>query len=322
LTTIISVLTSRQLTLALKKLLLATRRVSEGDFAVRVKIENQDEFGALGTSFNTMAAEVSRLMAETAQKARMEAELATAKAVQETLFPVAHAQLGPLQIAGHYTPASECGGDWWYHCEIGDYVFLWIGDATGHGAPAALLTSAARAVASVIETTYIIRPEAAMSLLNRAICDASKGKMMMTFFLAVIDRLTGRMEYVNASHEPPLLLHHSDGLGGRADFLPLNDVNNPRLGEDPSVEFKQSVVILSPGDRLIFYTDGVTDVKNPQDKAWGERRFLKTLGKSLHDYSDVVVAISDVVQQIEIYRDATPLEDDVTLFVCSYDDAA
>ncbi|RYZ67920.1 MAG: HAMP domain-containing protein, partial [Proteobacteria bacterium] len=280
-TAIIAVLAARGLTSTLSKLSDATRKVAEGDFGVRVDERGGGEIGALAKSFNAMAAEVSRLLGESAEKARMENELATAKTVQETLFPAATAQLGNISIAGHYTPASECGGDWWYYCTNGDKVYIWIGDATGHGAPAALLTSAARAVASVINYGPELPVGEALGILNRAICETSKGKMMMTFFLACIDKTTGEMTYANASHEAPYVLRNGVTDPGRGDFENLNEVNNPRLGEQIDRVFKETSIQLNAGDRVVFYTDGVVDVKNPEEKVWGERKFLKTLSTEM-----------------------------------------
>lgn len=321
-TTIIAVVASRGLTRALSHLSLATKKVSEGDFEVRVDEDSGGEIGLLASSFNSMAEEVSRLMKETAQKARMEAELATAKTVQETLFPESNAVLGGLQISGHYVPASECGGDWWYYCENGDKVYIWIGDATGHGAPAALLTSAARAVASVIHFGPPRSVSESLSILNRAICETSKGKMMMTFFLACIDKTTGEMTYANASHEPPLLVHAMEGAPKRSDFIPLNEINNPRLGEQPNCVFKETRVSLRPGDRIVFYTDGVVDVKNNEEKNWGERRFLKALSTQFSETQEMGKALEGVVSHLHEFRSETPLDDDVTLVLCRYRGAA
>lgn len=321
-TAIIAVIASRGLTSTLARLSSATRQIAEGDYSVRVEENAGGELGTLASSFNAMAEEVSRLMKETAEKARMENELATAKAVQETLFPQSFAQLGGIQIAGHYTPASECGGDWWYYCENGDKVYIWIGDATGHGAPAALLTSAARAVASVINFGPQRPVGEALGILNRAICETSKGKMMMTFFLACIDKKTGEMTYANASHEPPLLLQGGVNDPGRDDFVALNNVNNPRLGEQPDRVFKEESVTLHPGDRVVFYTDGVVDVKNPEEKVFGERRFLKALSAQMTASQLPNESVPAFVDNLWTFRSATPLDDDVTLVMCRYEGAA
>lgn len=325
-TTILAVIASRGMTLALSRLSAATQKIASGDFGVRVDIQSGGEIGLLATSFNAMAGEVSRLMRETAEKARMESELATAKAVQETLFPESTARIGSVEIAGHYEPASECGGDWWYYCENGDKVYIWVGDATGHGAPAALMTSAARAVASVITIGAPLSPSDCLSILNRAICDTGKGKMMMTFFLACIDTKTGQMAYANASHEPPLLLRQMSHEPKRDDFIPLNGVNSPRVGEQRDIGFKETTIQLEPGDTVAFYTDGVVDVKSPDAKSWGERRFMKSLAgeihKALHQPGEIKGeaknALGGVVQTLAEFRGETPLDDDVTLILCRY----
>ena len=320
-TAIIAVLAARGLTSTLSRLATATQKIAEGDFAVRVDEKAGGEIGDLARGFNSMAGEISRLMVETAEKARMESELATAKTVQETLFPEANATMGTVSISGHYTPASECGGDWWYYHETEDKVTVWIGDATGHGAPAALLTSAARAVASVVQ--HDNRPVGeALGILNRAICETSKGKMMMTFFLAAIDKKSGVMTYANASHEPPLWLAGSVTEPTRDDFFALNDINNPRLGEQINRVFKESTIQLKTGDRLVFYTDGVVDVKSPDAKTFGERRFLKSLSSEMSAHPSTESALGSVVEQLESFRSATPLDDDVTLILCRYDGAA
>lgn len=321
-TTLIAVLASRGLTSALSYLSFATQKVAEGDFGVRVDIASGGEIGLLASSFNAMAEEVSRLMAETAEKARMESELATAKTVQETLFPENNAHLSGVQISGYYMPASECGGDWWFYCENSQKIYIWIGDATGHGAPAALLTSAARAVASVIQVGPPQNVSDSLAILNRAICETSKGRMMMTFFLACIDTQSGLMTYANASHEPPLLLHPMEGAPGRDDFEPLNDVNNPRLGEQIDCVFKEASVQLRPGDRIVFYTDGVVDVKNPEEKTWGERRFIKSLSREMSEAQDTIPALNGVLTSLQEFRNDTPLDDDVTLILCRYEGAA
>jgi sigma-B regulation protein RsbU (phosphoserine phosphatase) len=318
LSVIFAVIASGSLTYALSKLSFATQKVAQGDFDVRVDIKSGGEIGLLASGFNAMAVEVSRLMKETAEKARMESELATAKAVQDTLFPESTATLGPVQISGHYTSASECGGDWWHYCENGDFVYIWIGDATGHGAPAALLTSAARAVASVITQGSPKPAGECLGVLNRAICETSKGKMMMTFFLAVIDKNTGWMSYSNASHEPPFLLHKTDGEPKRDDFLPMNDVNNPRLGEQVDREFKSAVVQLQPGDTLVFFTDGVVDVKSPEGKNFGERRFVKAMASEVSGDVTASQVVDGVVNSLAEFRQQTPLDDDVTLIVCRF----
>jgi sigma-B regulation protein RsbU (phosphoserine phosphatase) len=312
--TLVSLFASANLTGALTELFAATKKVALGDFEIRVQVKSGDEVGSLGESFNAMATEVSRLMGETAEKARMESELKTAQTVQETLFPPTVAQLNGLNIAGHYEPASECGGDWWHYCQVDHKIFLWIGDATGHGAPAALITSAAKSAATIIERLDVETGHA-LELMNRAIYDVSKGRIMMTFFLACFDQRTHELTYANASHEAPYLLKASEQPLKKKDLIPLNDVNNPRLGQDRETKYEQVKIKLNPGDRILFFTDGIPDIENPEKVAWGEREFVRAILTSNNDHPAVADSVQNLVDQFSLFRKGAPLKDDITFFM-------
>lgn len=319
-TVIISLLASSQLTAALTDLFVATRKVAEGHFDIRVPVKTNDEIGSLADSFNLMAEEVSRLLSETAEKARMESELKTAQTVQETLFPPSDAVIGDLKISGFYEPASECGGDWWHYCQVDKKVMLWIGDATGHGAPAALITSAAKSAATIIERLNV-GPAKAMELLNRAIYDVSKGRIMMTFFLASYDTETHQFVYANASHEAPYFIQKSDQPLKKKNLIPLNEVNNPRLGQARDTQYEETTIQLEKGDTVFFYTDGIPDIRNLKEEAWGEREFIKALIESHKEYPAPQVAVKKIHDIYTEYRQGTVLIDDVTYFSCQREES-
>lgn len=321
-TLLISIFASNQLTSQLRELFEATKKVAQGDFNIQVKAKSRDEVGGLAESFNWMAAEVSRLLNETAEKARMESELSTVRTVQETLFPPAQSQFGPIRIVGHFEPASECGGDWWSYSRIGNKIFLWIGDATGHGAPAALITSAARSASAVIEALPDVTPGIALSILNRAIHQTSKGSIMMTFFVACIDLEQNTFTYASASHDPPYFMRKSGDKLVKKDLVPLNEVNGPRLGESKDFVYQDISVDFAPGDMLFLYTDGILDVQDPSGKKWGERAFLKTLIDHTNSGSNVEARLDGVKKTMNDFRGGSQLIDDVTMVMCEYEKAA
>ena len=313
-TVVVSLLASSGLTASLTELFLATKKVGEGHFDIRVPVNSHDEVGSLATSFNAMAEEVSRLMLETAEKARMEGELKTAQTVQETLFPAPNAEIQGLRVSGFYEPASECGGDWWHYCEIKGKIYVWIGDATGHGAPAALITSAAKSAATVIESLNV-GPSQALELLNRAVYEVSKGRIMMTFFLGCYDPKERTFSYSNASHESPFLIQKIDRPFLKKDLIPLNEVNSPRLGQAVNTKFAETSIQLNPGDRILFYTDGIPDIQSPQNVAWGEREFIKGILASNQNYPSAETAVTDLVSRFQKYRQGADLIDDITFFI-------
>lgn len=310
---IVSLFASGSITNALTQLFEATEKVSQGQFDIQVKVKTSDEIGVLAENFNLMAKEVSRLLEQTAENARMQNELQTAKTVQETLFPDSNALLEKIAISGFYEPASECGGDWWHYCKINNRVFFWIGDATGHGAPSALITSAAKSAAAIIESLDV-GPGGAMEYLNRCIYEVSRGRLMMTFFIACYDPATKKLTYANASHESPYLIKKKSGPIKKKDLIPLNDVNNPRLGQGRNTKYDETTVDFDYEDFIFFYTDGVPDVRNSAETAWGEREFLKTIVETQTDFPPVDVFIERFVNKMQTYRSGSTLVDDVTFF--------
>lgn len=322
LTIIVALISSKQITQALSRLTEASQVVATGKFDIKINIDSNDEIGSLAKSFNSMAEKLSWYVVQVAEKAVLESELNTAKTVQDTLFPPEHSRLDSLEISGRYQPASQCGGDWWYYCRVGERIFMWIGDATGHGVPAALVTSAARSAASIIEIMPTISPGQALRMMNRAIHDTSKGKMLMTFFIASFDANTGELVYANASHEPPFLFRHSDATLKKQDLIPLNEVNDPRLGERSDSEYHEARIFIAPGDRIFFYTDGMPDIKNPAGESWGERTLVKNVITAFNQGRDTEIVATKLQQQINEFRGGTKLDDDVTFFVCQVGKAA
>lgn len=323
LTVLISLIASTRLTSTLRELYEATKKVAGGDFDIRVESRSSDEVGGLAEGFNFMAGEVSRLMKDTAEKARLQTELNTVKTVQETLFPSGPLKVGSYQVVGHFEPASECGGDWWSYAKKDNKVLLWIGDATGHGAPAALITSAARSAASIIEMLPDMSPSEALRIMNRAIHDTSKGRIMMTFFLGIIDLEKNVLTYANASHDPPYIIRKKvDKPLSKKDLIPLIDEVGPRLGEKSDSSYNTVVVDLEKGDIVFFYTDGLLDVKNQAGDSLGERNFLKALIKSAGAEGSAENKMGMLRDDVEVFRQGAGLIDDVTMVMCHYEGAA
>lgn len=141
----------KRMTARLIQMAHATQRVSEGDFSVRVEIptnSSEDEVVSLARSYNAMADKIDELFLLSAEKVRMEKELETAHEVQARFFPAEPLRDSIYGVAGRAFAASECGGDWWNYHVNGEQVIVVIGDVTGHGVQAALVTAAAHAVYS------------------------------------------------------------------------------------------------------------------------------------------------------------------------------
>lgn len=316
---VIAILSSNKLTFALGKLTTAATEIAKGNFKIDLSsISNSGEVGTLKNSFNHMTTEIQRLLVETVEKARMEEELKTAQTVQANLFPKKNYESEHVNIQGFYEPASECSGDWWHYCKINNKFYLWIGDATGHGVPAALVTSAAKSVSAVLKEFPDTPIKKSIELFNKAINEVSNAKVMMTFFMGCFDEETGLFTYANASHDPPFLLSKKENDLKKKDIIPLLEVNGPRLGESYESIYEEKQIELKKNDQIVFYTDGVTELTNPNGDMLGERKFIKTLLSCYNQDFSLKDTMKSIDGQIQEFRDGAALSDDCTYFIFNY----
>ena len=314
----ISVLSSNGLTTSLKRLHEAIITTSTGNFGVQVPDGGEDEVGDLSKGFNHMVREINRLMKETEEKVRMEGELKTAQLVQSTLFPDPVLNLQNLKIRGYYQPASECGGDWWNYSVSGPSLYLTISDATGHGVPAALITSAARSASAIVSGLGGISVGERLAMLNRAIAETAQRKMQMTCFFAHIDVDTGLMTYANASHEPPLIIHDKGKPIKRTDIKLLRAEPGARLGESETSTYPEATHQLQGGDTVLLYTDGLPELQNAKGDTLGDRRLSQMLVKAFNDRMTLDETLTHIQNTIEEFREGAPLADDVTFLLLKW----
>ena len=311
---IFAIFFARTITSPVNRLFQATREVAAGNFNVSLKRVSSDEIGALTDSFVAMSARISDLLQESMRKVHLENELAIASTVQQTLLPAPKFADEQIQMVSHYQSASECGGDWWGHFRVGDQLCVMIADATGHGLPSALITAAAQSSVSVISKfaqdypAFALDPGKLLTFANRAIYGASKGAIMMTFFIGVIDFKTKKMKFASAGHNPPWLFRDEAGVIQHKSLV----ATGSRLGEFPDVpNFEEKEMDLRPGDLLFLYTDGIMEGKNLADEMYGKKRVLKFCKDGFVQSSDALIA--NMMKDFNHYNEGKPYDDDVTL---------
>jgi phosphoserine phosphatase RsbU/P len=316
--TLLSFFASREITRSLTKLSLATEKVASGDFNVKVEVDYRDEVGTLARGFNQMAAEVSRLMVENTDRVRMEKELETARTVQETLFPALDFDSTAMRLRAYYQPATECCGDWWHYTKTDDSVYFWIGDATGHGVPAALITSAACSAVSLIERQPNLKVSNAMAGLDLAIRSTSKGKVLMSFFCGRLNEQTGVLSYSNAAHNFPFWVKNTVETPTRKNILRLNEAVHSHLGGADSQRFNEFELQLTPGDMLVFYTDGLTELKNAAGELLGDKKVIQTILSAIQTDFKLENVLESIQREVAAFKGDTPLDDDLTVFIVQY----
>lgn len=305
---------SRRISRPITRLTEQATRIADGDLTNRVEIRASDEIGKLSRGFNHMADRIEALLAETAEKAVLERELEVARIIQETLVPPSEAiEAGALQLASHYQPSSVCGGDFWtYQLRPDGCTMVVIGDVTGHGVPAALITAAAvGCLESIIAMGQQIEPPARiLGALNRAIyASGHRQQLVMTCHIALVDPRTGMLEYAHAAHTFPYLI-------GDDRAVNVLGFSSSRLGENLETRFKQRSHQLQRGDFIIWYTDGAFECVNNQQEQWGDKRFRASIRKGLSEERRSPRQLRDcVLSDMTAFIEQEALTDDVTLVV-------
>jgi sigma-B regulation protein RsbU (phosphoserine phosphatase) len=234
-------------------------------------------------------------------------------------------------VSSYFKPASECGGDWWGSMRLGDKLVLLIGDATGHGVPAALITAAAHSCATTLShlseriPALALSPVFILDCLNAAICQAGRGRVKMTFFVAVLDGVTGEMRYANASHDLPVIYRGSaqedaDAAPSKEHLDSLGQKPDPCLGESLETRFSEHATVLAPADTMLLFTDGLIECRNNAEEEYGERRLLRSFLTVAQASAE---AIKDgLVAKALGFFEKPAHEDDITLVVVKRDRAA
>ena len=286
--------------------------------------ENDRRYVEIIASAATASISNMQFLKEMIEKARMEGELNTAEVVQRNLFPKRDLKTPGLDLAGYFQSASETGGDWFGylpHPTTGCVTVL-IGDVTGHGVSAALVTATAHSFFQTLEVLQkesngkvrddLFAPGTILELLNKVLCSAGEGRMTMSFFAATFDPETETMTFANGGHTMPYLVRHDPSLPASQRLTVLAS-QGARLGVDASAKFDESSMTLKPGDTVFWYTDGVIESADPSGKQYDRkrlRRLLSGLGSKPLDEVRETVA-----RELETFRGGRPLDDDLTFVV-------
>jgi len=267
---------SRSITRPLKKLVGATGEIARGNLDVALPVMNTgDEVQVLTRSVDEMRLALKEYIAnitETSRaKERIESELKIARAIQMNFLPK-HFPPFPEQSAfdlfAALEPAMEVGGDLYDFFMVDDrHLFFSVGDVSDKGVPAALFMAVTKTLMKGI-VEQGLTPADVLARVNVELCQNNESAMFVTVACGMLDVATGELLYSNAGHNPPVLLR----AGGVPEMLPMPP--GLVLGAMEEAAFSTRTVWLGPDDRLLLYTDGVTEAMDAGQKLFSEERLL------------------------------------------------
>jgi sigma-B regulation protein RsbU (phosphoserine phosphatase) len=314
---IIGVSITRTITSAVHELYLGTRRVKEGDFSHRIPVGGSDQLAELGGSFNTMTANLEKLIVVAKEKERLQSELEIAREVQSQLFPKDVPDLKTLTLTGICNPARVVSGDYYDFMRFDSSLAFAIGDVAGKGISAALLMATIQSTMRMQLTADLPLAEngeahprlstaAMVARLNKQLYANTSPEKYATFYFALYDEPTQTLTYTNAGHLPPILVRN-----GNPEML---DVTGTVVGAFPFACYEEKQVRLLSGDVLVAYTDGIVEPENEYGEMFGEQRLTDLLAKNAdRDSDEIITRVIEAVNQWS--GNSAELSDDMTILV-------
>ena len=294
------------------------KEIAAGNFDRKLEVRTGDEIEHLADSFNAMTEELKRYIQNMAQaaaeKEHARTELEVAARIQLDMLPDGH---GPFperkefDLYASMDPARNVGGDFYdfYMPEKGSLVIT-IADVSGKGVPAALFMAKSQ---SVLKNCVMKAKGSELALAleeaNRQLCRGNEAAMFVTVFLGMLDLSTGRLDYVNGGHCPPLL-----GKDGSYDFLPIKKSTMLGLMELP---YDQQSVTLAPGDTLLLYTDGVSEAMDGEGNLFTEPRIREEMN-ALPSNQNIEEILTKLLEKIRRHAGGAEQSDDITMLGLRY----
>lgn len=309
---------SGRITRPLRMLAGAAAEIAQGklDF-VLPEAKSQDEVGRLNSSFlymrDALKKYIKQLTETAAAKERMENELKIARDIQMGIIPrvfPAFRESNGFDLYAALLPAREVGGDFYDFFFVNDKNLCFvIGDVSDKGVPAAIFMSLTKALLKAIAREC--RPaDEILARVNREISQENDSAMFATVFLGILNTETGELSYVNAGHNPALLLR------GKEKPLGLKGARNQAVGLNQEAEFKEENFLLQPGDCLLLYTDGISEAFNKENRQFSQERLEEEL--SLCRKMPLRQLVEELLGKVKKFSDGTPQSDDITLLALKY----
>jgi phosphoserine phosphatase RsbU/P len=254
-----------------------------------------------------LAIENARLYTQTLEKARLDKELSIASAIQQALLPDARRTGSFFDAVGASIPSRTIGGDFFDYQTLPDGRFTFsLGDITGKGPAAALLTALVQGVLATCAAT-VATPEQTVAVVNHVLLSRRVEGRYLTLFLGVLGP-DGRFSYCNGGHNPPLLF--------TASGVRRLDTGGTLIGAFPEPRFERQDLTLAPGDTLVMFSDGVTEAVDQAGEEFAEERVRKVIERCVSESPDRV--LEELLRAVRQFADAATPLDDLTAVVVRF----
>lgn len=281
-------------------------QITGGNLNVKVDVRENEEFASLSDDINSTVSTLKHYIAEA--EARIDAELEIGRQIQRSALPSVFPPFPnrkDFEIFALMDAAKEVGGDFYDFYMQGDnrLVFI-VADVSGKGIPGAMFMMTSKTlIKGLMESGKDVHD--AFAQANNELCAGNEAGMFVTAWMGALDLTTGRLEYVNAGHNPPLIRRKN----GAFEYLRTRP--NLVLAGMEGVRYRKHEIQLLPGDEIFLYTDGVTEATDVNLQLYGEKRLAQVLSASDKGKTDELC--KTVRSDIDRFVGDAPQFDDITM---------
>lgn len=296
----------------LKLILVQMKALLTGRKYFRIYTRRLDEIGVIAHFFNEVTKSFERASSEIREGKRMLNELEVASKIQSDILPPQNPTIPGLDVVAKTRSAAELGGDNFDFITYGENTFIYIGDVTGHGVPAAIIMTMVHAILHTLvefcTTTYDL-----VVKTNKLLRGSLKSTMFMTMTMLKWNHREQKMSYVGAGHEH--LVIYRAGLG-RCEVKPSGGI---ALGmvPDNSKLIKEVDIPMESDDVIVLYTDGITEGRNMSGEMYSLDRLVKAIEHYAAEYGSEGI-VHHIAMDYAKFVESHVQEDDVSLIAIKY----
>jgi phosphoserine phosphatase RsbU/P len=280
------------------------------DSALKVKSQNDHlPFIQTLTNIIMVAIENKKMAKERILQEGLKKELEMASQMQNMLFPENLPNDEKIEAAAYYMPQQEVGGDYYDFIKVNENEFVFcMADVSGKGMPAALMMSNFQANLQAQLSHYTSLTDLAKAL-NKKVMHNAKGEKFITLFIAKYNQITRIMHFLNAGHNPPILIS-----GDKTILLRTGSAGLGMFDELPKV--KEGIITVAPGSAILCFTDGVVELENEKGEDFGVERlnriFQANSSLSMNEINEIVI------RELESFKGSNDYFDDIALLGCRF----
>ncbi len=294
----------------LDKINTSLSKITEGNLNEVISVKSSAEFTSLSRDINATVSTLKRYIAEAEN--RMNDELEFARSIQISALPQNFVFPSRNEFGIHAVmyPAKEVGGDFYdFFFTDQNKIALVIADVSGKGIPAALFMMRSKATIKGLAESGL-EPAEIFKKANERLCEGNSAEMFVTAWIGILDLETGRMVCANAGHEYPAL------RSGGGSFSLLKDKHGIVLGGIEQAKYRQYEIMMSPGDKIFVYTDGVAEATNSDNELFGTGRMLDALNTAALGTSEEI--LMTVKNSVDDFVGKAPQFDDLTMLCLEF----